>query len=348
MSQSHPTPDRPAGPPDWDVIARHAAGESTADESAAVGAWLSAHPEDARILQLLAEASSRLPHAAAAGVDVEAALARVHERMRTPSAPVIPLRPATRSRRTVLPWAAAAAAVLVVAAGLLRSGREPGASAPRVIATAVGQLDSVRLADGSRVVLGPSSEFTIAAGYARGRREVQLRGTAYFEVRHDASHPFTVRGGDAVITDIGTAFTVRADDADGVDVSVHEGSVRVRGAAGGDAVLAAGDAATLQQSGTLAVTRAGASDDDLAWTRGRLVFRETSLARVRADLRRWFGVVLVVSDSALANRHLTASFQKETRRQVLDVIALALGATYEMRADTVTLRPAPSTIRAQK
>jgi transmembrane sensor len=88
------------------------------------------------------------------------------------------------------------------------------------------------------------------------------------------------------------------------------------------------------------VTERGVStDDDLAWTRGRLVFTDASLAQVRADLRRWYGIELEIADSGLASRHLTASFAGETVPQVLDVIALALGATIERRGggDTVVI-----------
>lgn len=353
MTESASSPDLPAGQPDWEAIARHLAGESSAEESAAVGAGLSARPADARAIAALVSVSSRLAAPVVGDADVEAALYRVHDRMRASETPVLPLRDVRRStRRPVVPWTIAAAAVVVIAAGLVLSRRNDPAhptAAARVIATRTGQLDSTRLVDGTRVIVGPSSELTIAAGYATGLREVTLRGSAFFEVRHDAGHPFTVRAGSAVITDIGTTFTVRGDSMEGVEVSVAEGSVRLQGGPAADVVLAAGDAAAWQGAGSLAVRRHGASADDAAWTKGRLIFRETSLARVRTDLRRWFGLELVIADSTLAGRHLTASFMNDSRRQVLDVIALALGASYELRGDTVTLRPvSPPAIRQHK
>ncbi|MBA4073008.1 MAG: hypothetical protein C0497_14410 [Gemmatimonas sp.] len=346
MTESKTIPELPAGEPDWEAVARHLAGESSASESAAVGAWLSAHPADARAIAALSALASQPGHRSA-DVDVETALARVHERMRMWPTQAVPLRAVARAtRRSFMPWSMAAAAVLVITAGVVLSRRYEAAGPvadARSFATATGQVDSTRLTDGTHVILGPSSELTILAGYGAGRREVQLRGTAFFEVRHDVARPFTVRTGSVAITDIGTMFAVRDDGADGVEVSVREGAVRLQA---GTAVveLAAGDFAAVRQSG-IVLQRSGASDNDVAWTMGRLVFRETPLARVRTDLRRWFGVELVVTDSALASRHLTASFTNDSQRQVLDVIALALGATYDVRGDTVTLRPAPLTVR---
>lgn len=349
MTESHATPTPSAGDPGWEAIARFHAGESNAAEAAAVAAWLREHPEDERALAALSAMSERMQRDAQSGIDVEAALARVHDRMRSSETPVVPLHAAPRSlaRRPTL-WWTAAAAVGLLAVGIARRGNAPSVEAARVVTTPVGRVDTTRLADGTVVVLGPSSELTIAAGYATGERRVQLRGTAFFEVRHDAQHPFSVRAGNVVVSDIGTAFSVRTDGAEDVDVSVREGAVRFTAASGNSVDLAAGDRALTQAAGAVTVRRAGASDDDAAFTRGRLVFRDTPVRRVRDDLRRWFGVELVVADSTLAARHLTASFAHESREQVMSVIALALGASYDMRGDTVTLRPASLTARPRK
>jgi transmembrane sensor len=87
------------------------------------------------------------------------------------------------------------------------------------------------------------------------------------------------------------------------------------------------------------VRRGAATDDDVSWLRGRLVYRDAPLAHVRADLRRWYGLELVLADSALAARHLTASFAGEPPDEVLRVIGLALGAAIERRGDTAVVRP---------
>jgi transmembrane sensor len=249
------------------------------------------------------------------------------------------------------------AATLVVALGvtLWHQSRTAGGSsgtvsAERIFATDIGKRASTQLPDGSRVLLGPGSRLTIAAGFAEGRREVALLGDAHFDVRHDVAHPFVVRALDAVISDVGTAFAVHGDQDDGVLVSVSSGAVELKRSsnAGAGILLGTGDLGVVDPDGTIAVQRGGASAEDTAWTQGRLVFRDASLAKVRADLRRWYGVELVSTDSTLARRHVTASFLNDSRRQVLKVITLALGASYEARGDTVLLRVAASTARPRR
>ncbi|MEA3245247.1 MAG: FecR family protein, partial [Gemmatimonadota bacterium] len=151
-----------------------------------------------------------------AGVDVEGALARVHERMYQPGASRVPVEAAAgdhaRFRRRS--WTArglAAAAAIIIAAGLYatRERRDAAAPAPaRVVATGTGEIDSVTLGDGSRAILGAGSRLVVPASYDR-ERTVTLEGQAAFTVQHDATRPFTVHVGGVTVTDIGSVFGVR-------------------------------------------------------------------------------------------------------------------------------------------
>ena len=346
-----PTPPAPAADEvDWDALARYLAGESNVGEAESMRQWLAARPDREALVAKLDSLMTSRTYRAPAGLDVESALRHVHEKMAAPV--VVDLASRRRSQTFAAPpkswlWPAliGAAAVAVVAVGLPtwlnRSENESNvAAAPQLLRTAVGQRDSVTLTDGSKVILGPGSELTVGSNYASGTREVAVRGDAFFEVKHDAAHPFTVRAGDALIQDIGTAFAVHSDSGDGVQVSVREGAVEFRGSAtkATAVVLHAGDRGTLDATGTASAHVGGASADDIAWTTGALVFRDASLAKVRADLRRWYGVDLRVTDSLLARRHVTASFTHESARQALDVIALALGGSVELHGDIATLK----------
>ena len=168
-------------------------------------------------------------------------------------------------------------------------------------------------------------------------------------MRHDAAVPFTVHAGDAVVRDLGTAFTVRVapplSTGAGVataSVAVTEGRVelRARSSSSTVVVLAAGDRGQLQEDGQLVAERGAALDDDLAWMRGRLVFHEATMAHVRADLQRWYGLELRIEDAALQSRRLTATFDDEPVDRVLQVIALALGADVERQGSVAVLRAA--------
>jgi transmembrane sensor len=334
----------PAGIPDWEAIGRFLAGESSPAEAAAVRGWLDANPRDRDLLERLdAVAARQTP----IDVDVESALARVHGRMRDLPALAVVRGDATRigangswrKRNVFVGVCAGAVAAAAVFAVSSRSLRQDGRAVARTYATTTGQRDSVRLADGTRVTLGPRSTLVVPADFA-SNRSVQLSGDALFDVVHDASKPFSVRVNGAVIEDIGTTFTVESDAVDATSVSVVTGSVRLRGAAGradDGVVLSAGDRGDIDASGRTRVARHVVDSADVAWTAGTLVFRDAPLSRVAAELQRWYGVTLQADDSILYQRHVTATFSGEPIDQVLRVLGLAVDARVDRQGDNATI-----------
>ena len=363
-SPSSSNHDSAASSTDWEALARYLAGESSEEESERIGLWLKEHKADAALVAALDKAVAGLALSAHEDVDVDGALARVVQRRDSAGAdPVVRARRSPRelrhSRRTASTWRAAAilaaAAAVVVAARLVlqRGGGERSQVADavtgRAFATAVGKRDSLRLPDGGRVVLGPASRLVVAAAYGRGTREVELHGEAYFDVVHDTTRSFIVRAGDVSIRDVGTSFGVRADSGRFVQVVVTSGSVMLHSSASADSglLLAAGDVGTVRADGRLTSGHTGAAGQYLAWMRDSLVFRDASLAEVSEELRRWYGVVLRVEDSSLAERHLTMTFAGDPLDRVLRVIGLGLGADIERRGDTAVVHRSAPSARAQ-
>ena len=204
---------------DWQILDRFLAGEASPEDEARVRAWMSASPERRAMVESLQQ-----QQAITTRVDVDRAWQRVAAQT---------VRPA-RSTPRWGGWVAAAAAVLTVGSiatfRLWRPAAVPThvATTWREITAPLGKRASVTLPDSSTVVLNAGSTLRYVSIYGATDREVQLRGEAYFVVRHDAAHPFRVRANNAVIQDVGTRFVVRAyDDAHGTIVVVAEGAVGV-------------------------------------------------------------------------------------------------------------------------
>lgn len=339
----------PASSPDelWEALARYVSGESPPEEAERIRRWLAEQPARADLMTALADAIGRLPAAASADVDVEAALRRVKARFDETQVYRLPPRlPAEeqsshRWRRTLV--RVAAAVIVVLGASLIwraSQDREVPLVATAAYATSVGQTDSLRLPDGTRVVLGPLSRLTLSGDFGNSTRAVELNGEAWFDVEPDARTPFTVRAGAATIRDLGTGFAVRSNGGL-VRVAVTVGSVVLHATGRPEStgvVLEAGDRGVLAASGGVSRERGAADDNDIAFTQGRLVFENATLEEVATELRRWFGIELRASDPVLANRHLTAAFEGDSLAQVLNVIGLAFGASIERKGDTAFVR----------
>jgi transmembrane sensor len=350
---------------DWEALARYLAGESSPEEAAQMRRWLDARPERAELVAAMQRALEPLTESAPSDIDVEGALRRVHARMSADATGAPAARPAVTVVRGDAPrlpprwhvravpaWQRnglrAAAAVLLVAGAAVvwRTTQPNGASRPadaaRRVATSIGERDSVRLTDGSRIVLGPGSALTIAEGFGATVRDVALEGEAYFDVVHDGARPFTVHAGPATIVDVGTTFTVRTDSSTGVRVAVTSGVVQLRRSPADSAagvLLRAGDVGVMSGAEPMVVARGTTSADDSAFATGRLAFHDAPLSEVSAALKRWYGVDLSVSDSSLARRRLTASFEGEPVERVLSVIGLTLGVDIQRNGTTVIVRP---------
>ena len=345
---------------DWDALARHYSGEATPEESAQVKAILASDLEARDALAVADFATRTLRGAIPQNLDVESALARV--KARRGEVPVIPLAGARErknteqipARRWRVPMPALAAAALL-AVGLAswmayrnRPVENAAVFAPRMFATGVGARDSMTLADGSRVILGPMSSIKIDAGFNDRIRSVEVRGDAFFQVVHNTAKPFTVHAGNATIVDVGTQFTVNSDATEGVTVAVLEGSValqQVNAPGGPGVILKAGDKGLLRPGSDALVRRGAVTDDDAAWLRGRLVFREATVGEIASSIRKWYGIELKIEDPSLASRHLTATFAGESPDRVLDVIRLALGADIERHGDTAIVRESKGSMR---
>ena len=320
------SPSTPRSPsdPHWDRLARYFAGESSREEAAAVERWLAENPAEASKLRSLEDLFSR--PVADGGINVEAALRKVKTRA---------AQPAPTQRR---PWgwavaglaAAAAVAAIVVIPRKSSTPDAPAVASARV-ETQAGIRDTLVLGDGTRITLGPSTTVAVVG------REISLDGEAFFTMASEKAGAYSVKAKGVTIRDIGTAFGVRAYAEEPLKVVVTSGIVEIT-APGATVVLDSGDVGVVGPTGAMSRVADALSADDVAWMQGRLVFRNASVATMRADLHRWYGVELRVTDTALLRRHFTGSFSGEPVDRVGEVIALALGARAERRGDTLFIR----------
>jgi transmembrane sensor len=226
-------------------------------------------------------------------------------------------------RSLVAPALAVAAALLVlVAGGAWLYWPRPAEPQPQHYATAIGQRQEVRLADGTRVELNTNTR--VHASVTATRRTVTLEeGEAYFDVVHDAARPFVVYAGNHRITDLGTKFSVFRN-GDDVRVTVREGRVKVEilGQASGSApvVTEAGHQLVTKNSESLLLAKPDAEiADALSWRDGVLVFNQQTLAEAAEQFNRYNSRQIFVEGSARRIR-IGGSFKADN----VDVFVLLL------------------------
>lgn len=191
---------------------------------------------------------------------------------------------------------------------------------------AAGCTDSLALPDGSRVWLNAGSRLFYPQAFHGEQRKVFLSGEAYFDVAHDAAHPFIVGVGDVKVRVLGTQFNVTSyDDMRSVLVCLVEGSVRLdvdRGDVVRDMLLVPGDVVRYDRiSGSLEQQRLPA-EAYLSWRNGGFYFSNQPLGEIVAQFERVFGVkIFIVDESARAMRYSLAFVNGEGLDRMLEAIA---------------------------
>ncbi len=353
MADSRPPTDRI----DPGLLDRYLAGECSPDETAHVQAWIATRPSHAALVAALRPRHadvgwSRLAQRMGAATGVTAARATgSHIAPHRPSGP-LPRRwrqgvgRSAPIRHRLFGLAAAAVLVLLVGIGLGSLRSKQRLVRQQEYATAPGQRETIVLTDGTQLTLAPASRIEIPADYAAGHRAIGLEGEAFFTVVHDAVHPFSVQSGYAVTTDVGTAFDVRAYPEDTlVAVAVTEGRAAVHSVSAlpRAAVVAvgAGDLALVGRDGGTMVRHGVDLASYQRWTTGTLVFDQTPLAQVAAQLSRWYDVEIRLGDPVLNRQALTATVTESSPRDAVDALADAAHLRVERRGQTFTLYPVP-------
>ena len=84
------------------------------------------------------------------------------------------------------------------------------------------------LADGTKVWLSPNSKLSYPNRFEGTERRVTLDGEAFFDVTHDAKHPFVIKSGQLSTTVLGTTFNVTAyKEQHTINVTLVAGRVAV-------------------------------------------------------------------------------------------------------------------------
>ena len=197
------------------------------------------------------------------------------------------------------------------------------------LATGNAETRTVELADGSVITLNNASKIRYRHDLAGDERHIVLSGEAYFDVA-PAQRPFVVQTENASIRVLGTEFNIWARERE-TRVIVSEGKVSLRNTAAGDSVeLIADQMAICTGDNAPEAVLTVDSDTAIGWRTGRIVFDETRLTEVVAELRRIYDVEIVLQDSALLDLSIAGSFQQKPLEDVLEAICLSLGIRYRV------------------
>ena len=311
----------------------------TPDEAAQLEAWRRASPHNEAHYQTMA----RLWRTSARTDPLESrvsAAPSLHELRSRRSRRQFAGRGITALRRMAWPrWIAAAAAAAVLLFAVFRVAHRPSDAGAVLSAsefvTEHAEMVTASLDDGSVVRLAPESRLRVTP--VAHRREVWLDGEAFFAVAKDSSRPFAVRTRAGSVEVLGTRFDLRVV-GDELRLVVTEGKVALTSGEYRRLVVA-GQVAHVRNGGPPVVESTVKVDSLLSWTGGFIVFQNTPLRQVARELERRYDVRVLLPDSTIASRTVTAWFTNQDFHQVLFAICRAVNAHCTLRDNVASIEP---------
>ncbi|EIL98356.1 hypothetical protein RHOFW104T7_11880 [Rhodanobacter thiooxydans] len=300
-------------------LARLRSPECSASDRARFQEWLARHPTHWQAYNhaeylWLAAAQARDPE-----MDALADSILLRARQRRQSAP---------RRVRLLGWAAAVVLMFGTVAGVIKSGWLTTGPTALTYSTAIGEIRSFTLPDGSVITLNTDTVLQVSMG-TRARAVTLQRGEAQFKVAHDPRRPFTVTTPQVAVTAVGTVFQVRDTDA-ATEVLLLEGRVKVTpaGATTQQQDLTPGDRLQVKAGKPWLRSRANL-DAAHGWLSGRLVFDSIPLRQAVEEFNRYSRRKLRIADPAIGDIPIDGVFNAGD----IDSITLALQYAYPLRVD---------------
>jgi transmembrane sensor len=198
----------------------------------------------------------------------------------------------------------------------------------------------VMLPDGTNVLLNAASSLTYPLSFkGSAQRSVTLTGEGYFEVAHDAKHPFLVQSGGQTVQVLGTHFNIQAyANEKNVKTTLISGSVKVYGGSENKShILKPGEQAMFT-SGDILVA-AGDTEQATAWVSDDFVFVGEDLHTVMRQIARWYDVEVQYEGKIDESSFYSTISRKKKLSEILKALTLNQGVHFKLEGRRLTVMP---------
>lgn len=318
----------------WDIILKQINNEASAEEKAALDAWLKEDVANAQLLEDAKAAWNASGKSQFSDVTFNTAKAwnTIQEKIKKEDS-VSSLNSSSNTK-----WIYRIAAVLVLSLFSTWYFLNRNESVEQLVAQSTNERLMVTLPDGSKVWLNSHSKITYPKTFNTTQRAVTLEGEAFFDVTKNPEQPFVIKNTDFEVKVIGTSFNVLAyTKLNDVVVTVVTGTVAFQSNSGNSVLLTKNETGVLNKITRSVAENVNNNANFMAWQNGKIEFDNTSIKSVCATLKNYFGVDVVVENQNVYNCKFTGSFKNPTLKEVLSVLENTLNLKTKVNQKSVTI-----------
>ncbi|MEX0945274.1 MAG: FecR domain-containing protein [Balneolaceae bacterium] len=223
------------------------------------------------------------------------------------------------------------AAILLLAVMLSLLYLQNRTQKSNLIGSANTQVEVVRLADGSEVILRPNSELYMVEE-SRSKQVYLLNGEAYFTVTSDPNRQFIVDTGSGTAEVLGTSFNIRAWNHETV-VFLESGSLRLSTADQSDQIiLEPGQVSIATQNNQISQPEYTDKEYYTSWQENVIVFNNRPVSSIIREIEHHFTIQIEVS-SDIQDTLLGGSISIDNLQTTLQNLELVLGGEFVLISD---------------
>ncbi|WP_051292754.1 FecR domain-containing protein [Olivibacter sitiensis] len=172
-----------------------------------------------------------------------------------------------------------------------QNGNTPTSVVYNTITIPKGGQYKLVLPDGTRVHLNSESSLRYPTRFIGDKREVELDGEAFFEVKSNEKQSFYVHTATQSSQVLGTAFNINAYTNESVvKTTLAEGKLKVSNKHNQSVVIRPGQASINRENNSSLLVRDVDLEEELAWHNGYFVFNNEPIKSIMKKVARWYDI----------------------------------------------------------
>ena len=203
----------------------------------------------------------------------------------------------------------------------------------------VGGEYRLTLSDGTKVFLNSMTALKYPVQFGQDKREVELVGEAYFEVKKNAAKPFVVNTKEMKVEVLGTSFNVNAyKDSKNTVTTLVEGKVKISHPLNGedDQILNPNEQAVMDNlTGKILLCKVDVSNY-VSWKDGQIVFYDMPLEDIMVLLTRWYSAKVFYMNPEVRSIRFSGSLDKyDEIGKFIDIIEATQEVNVKINDNTI-------------
>ncbi len=202
-----------------------------------------------------------------------------------------------------------------------------------------GQKLTLKLPDGTLVKLNAGASVSYQENFQGNRRNISLKGEAFFDVKRDEARPFHIDCDGLEVVVLGTSFNINSNRGSEAVVSVLTGKVAVTD-------LSSGSKTVLEKNQRVSVDRKlstmnkemiSSEDMDFDWKDNYLSFDNLGMQVALKNVSNWFDIDFQIESGVTSDSFFRAKFKNPTLEEVMESLAFAYGFQYKIENKKVEI-----------